>query len=114
MLRPFDPLGIGPIRAHLHEAIYQQGPFIIRGPYRWVRHPLYACILLMFWANPELTSDQLLFNILWSGWIIVATFLEERDLTREFGDVYLQYKKTVPMLVPWKLPHPMSDKEGTV
>ena len=105
MLKPFDPLGIGPIRAHLREAIYKQGPFIIRGPYRWVRHPLYACVLLMFWANPELTTDQLLFNVLWSAWIIIATYLEERDLTREFGDVYLQYKKTVPMLVPWKLPY---------
>jgi protein-S-isoprenylcysteine O-methyltransferase Ste14 len=107
MLRPFDPLGIGPIRAHLREIIYKQGLFIIRGPYRWVRHPLYACILVMFWANPDLTTDQFLFNVLWSGWIVVATFLEERDLTREFGDVYLQYKKTVPMLVPWKLHNPI-------
>jgi methanethiol S-methyltransferase len=114
MLRPFDPLGIGPIRAHLREIIYKQGLFIIRGPYRWVRHPLYACILVMFWANSDLTTDQFLFNVLWSGWIVVATFLEERDLTREFGDVYLQYKKTVPMLVPWKLPHPIINKKGDV
>jgi protein-S-isoprenylcysteine O-methyltransferase Ste14 len=105
-LRPFDPLGVGPIRAHLREAIYRQGPFIIRGPYRWVRHPLYACVLIMFWANPDLTADQLLFNVLWSGWVIVATVLEERDLTREFGDMYREYKKTVPMLLPWKIPHP--------
>jgi protein-S-isoprenylcysteine O-methyltransferase Ste14 len=109
-LRPFDPLGIGPIRAHLRDIIYKPGPFIIRGPYRWVRHPLYACILVMFWANPNLTTDQLLFNVLWSGWIIIATFLEERDLSREFGDVYLEYKKTVPMLIPWKIPHPTINK----
>jgi protein-S-isoprenylcysteine O-methyltransferase Ste14 len=109
-LRPFDPLGIGPIRAHLREIIYKPGPFIIRGPYRWVRHPLYACILVMFWANPNLTTDQLLFKVLWSGWIIIATFLEERDLSREFGDVYLEYKKTVPMLIPWIIPHPTINK----
>jgi protein-S-isoprenylcysteine O-methyltransferase Ste14 len=107
MLRPFDPLGIGPIRAHLREMKYQQGPFIIHGPYRWVRHPLYACILVMFWANPDMTTDQLLFNVMWSGWIIVATFLEERDLIREFGDVYKQYQKSVPMLIPWKSPYPI-------
>ncbi len=103
-LRPFDPLGIGPIRAHLRELQYKPGPFIIRGPYKWVRHPLYLAVLIMIWANPNLTADRLLFSLLWTGWMVVATILEERDLTREFGNVYLQYKKTVPMLIPWKIP----------
>jgi methanethiol S-methyltransferase len=105
-LRPFDPLGIGPIRAHLRELQYKPGQFIIRGPYRWVRHPLYLAVLIMIWANPNLTSDRLLFAILWTAWIVIATLLEEHDLTREFGDVYLQYKSSVPMLIPWKAPRP--------
>jgi protein-S-isoprenylcysteine O-methyltransferase Ste14 len=105
-LRPFDPLGLGPIRAHLRGVKYQPGPIIIRGPYRWMRHPLYAAVLLMFWANPDVTTDRLLFNVLWTVWICAATVLEERDLTSEFGAAYIQYKKTVPMLIPWKLPQP--------
>jgi hypothetical protein len=103
-LRSFDPLGIGPIRAHVREIEYRPGPFVVRGPYRWVRHPLYSCILVLFWANPDVTADRLLFNLLWTGWICFGTFLEERDLTREFGDTYLQYQKAVPMLVPWRGP----------
>lgn len=105
-LRPFDPLGVGPIRAHLRGMQYQSGPIVIRGPYRWMRHPLYAAVLLMFWANPDVTTDRLLFNVLWTVWICVATLLEERDLTAEFGEAYVQYKNSVPMLIPWKLPHP--------
>lgn len=105
-LRPFDPLGIGPIKAHLRDVKYQHGPIVIRGAYRWMRHPLYAAVLIMFWANPDVTADRLLFNVLWTVWICVATLLEERDLSDEFGDAYLQYKKTVPMLIPWKIPHP--------
>jgi protein-S-isoprenylcysteine O-methyltransferase Ste14 len=105
-LRPFDPLGIGPIRAHLRDKKYQPGPIIIRGPYKWMRHPLYSAVLLMFWANPDVTTDRLLFNVLWTAWICVATLLEERDLTVEFGDPYVQYKKTVPMLIPWRIPRP--------
>lgn len=105
-LRPFDPLGIGPIRTHLREIKYKPGTFVIRGPYKWVRHPLYLGVLLMFWANPNLTADRLLFSSLWTGWILIATLLEERDLIRDFGDVYLQYQKTVPMLIPWKIPRP--------
>ncbi len=109
-LRPFDPLGIGPIRAHLREMKYRSGPIVIRGPYRWMRHPLYAAVLLLFWSNPDVTSDRLLSNILWTVWIYIATLLEERDLTAEFGDDYLQYKKAVPMLIPWKIFRPWGSK----
>ena len=103
-LRTFDPLGIGPIRAHVRQLEYQPGPFVVRGPYRWVRHPLYSCVLVLFWANPDLTTDRLLSDVLWTAWIYVGTLLEERDLAREFGDAYMQYRKTVPMLVPWRAP----------
>jgi methanethiol S-methyltransferase len=50
------------------------------------------------------TADRLLFNVLWTGWIWIGAILEERDLVREFGDVYQRYQKAVPMLVPWRGP----------
>lgn len=103
-LRTFDPLGIGPIRAHLRQIIHQPSPFVVRGPYRWMRHPLYTCILVLFWANPDLTTDRALFNVLWTGWICIGAKLEERDLVCEFGDVYRRYQKHVPMLIPWRGP----------
>ncbi len=103
-LRTFDPLGIGPIKAHLRGVDHTPGPFVVRGPYRWMRHPLYFCVLVLFWANPDVTADRLLFNLLWTGWIYVGTLLEERDLRREFGEVYRRYQKTVPMLIPWRGP----------
>ncbi len=103
-LRTFDLLGIGPIRAHLREMDYEPAPFIVRGPYRWVRHPLYFCVLVLFWADPDVTADRLLFNILWTGWVYVGTLFEERDLKRTFGDAYSRYQKMVPMLIPWRGP----------
>ena len=75
-------------------------PFTVRGPYCWVRHPLYFFSLLMIWFSPVLTFDRLMFNILWTGWIIVGTILEERDLTVAFGDEYKEYQQKVPMLIP--------------
>ena len=77
-------------------------PLTVRGPYRWVRHPLYAFILLLIWACPDLAADRLLFNVLWTSWVVVGTVLEERDLAAEFGEDYLRYQRRVPMLVPWK------------
>jgi hypothetical protein len=105
-LRTFDPLGIGPLRARLRSVDFQPGPFVVRGPYRWVRHPLYSCILVLFWATPDVTADRLLFNVLWTGWIWVGALLEERGLAQEFGDAYRRYQKAVPMLIPWRGPAP--------
>ncbi len=98
----FDPLGLRPIWAHLRRRPSGSAPFVVRGPYRWVRHPLYSCILVLFWSNPDVTADRLLFDVLWTTWICVGAVLEERDLVADFGDVYRQYQHQVPMLVPWR------------
>jgi protein-S-isoprenylcysteine O-methyltransferase Ste14 len=99
----FDLFGRRAILAHLRGRPAQALPLTIRGPYRWVRHPLYASLLLLIWACPSVPADRLLFNVLWTVWIVVATLLEERDLAAEFGEAYQKYQRSVPMLVPWKL-----------
>jgi protein-S-isoprenylcysteine O-methyltransferase Ste14 len=100
-LGTFDPLGFRPILDHLHGRSTPPAPFTITGPYRWVRHPLYSFSLLMIWSCPDLTADRLMFNALWSVWIIVGTVLEERDLVSDLGETYRVYQRSVPMLVPW-------------
>jgi protein-S-isoprenylcysteine O-methyltransferase Ste14 len=37
-------------------------------------------------------------------WIILGSYLEEKDLVTEFGERYRHYQKTVPMLLPWRGP----------
>ncbi len=101
-LKPFDPYGRTPIRDYLHEKPHIPQKFSIHGPYLWVRHPLYFSVLLLVWSCPDLTLDRLIFNFLWTMWIIVGTFLEEKDLVSDFGDDYRKYQKRVPMLIPWK------------
>ena len=84
-----------------------------RGPYRWIRHPLYLCSLLMIWSNPNLTLDRLLFNLLFSIWVIVAIILEERGLVAAFGETYRNYQREVPILIPWRiLPDLLIDKSS--
>jgi protein-S-isoprenylcysteine O-methyltransferase Ste14 len=97
-----DIFGLGPIRAHLRGRPLPSAPFSVDGPFRWVRHPLYACILALLWIRPEMMADDLLLSILWSGWMVVGTLLEERDLVADFGDVFRRYQRQVPMLVPWR------------
>jgi hypothetical protein len=102
-LAHFDPIGGGPLLARLRGVPAPAIPFTIRGPYRWVRHPIYTFTLLMIWASPDVTADRLLFNVLWTIWMVVGARLEERDLAAEFGDGYTMYQRRVPMLVPSSL-----------
>ncbi|MFC1535520.1 methyltransferase family protein [Thermodesulfobacteriota bacterium] len=99
-LRSIDMFGLDPILKNLRSKPSPSSPFRILGPYRWVRHPLYLFMIVLFWSYPSLTADRLLFNILWTIWIVIGTILEERDLVDDFGDTYRDYQAIVPMLVP--------------
>lgn len=100
----FDPFGTLNIRRLIRRMPPQSLPLTVKGPYLWVRHPLYFFSLVMIWANPHFSHDGLLFRIMWTGWIIIATILEERDLVADFGNGYRDYQKQVPMLVPYRSP----------
>ena len=100
VLHAFDGFGLQAIRSHLRGNAQPEAAFTDHGPYRWVRHPQYCCVLVMIWAHPELTVDRLLFNLLWSSWIVAGAMLEERDLAASFGEQYRDYQSRVPMLIP--------------
>lgn len=102
-LDSFDALGVNAL-------IDQQGgssdnirQITARGPYRWSRHPIYLFAIIIIWACPVLTLDRLVFNVLWSIWIVIGAYLEDRDLHREFGEQYREYSRRVPMLIPYKI-----------
>lgn len=105
-LGSFDPFGLGPLISEGQTGPDQLQSLMVRGPYRWVRHPLYTCVLVLIWSCPDLTPDRLLFNILWTIWIIIGARLEERDLIDTFGQAYLDYQRQVPRLLPFGRAHP--------
>ncbi len=99
----FDPLGRRAIRAYLRGKCVRPTSLLIHGPYRHVRHPLYALMIVLLWSTPTITPDRVLLSVLWTGWIMVGAYLEERDLGVEFGAAYHEYQRAVPMWVPWRL-----------
>jgi protein-S-isoprenylcysteine O-methyltransferase Ste14 len=100
----FDTFGLVPIKVRLRGKQLRPPNFIVRGPYLWIRHPLYFFMIVLIWSAPDVSSDRLLFNVLWTLWIVFGSYLEERDLVAEFGQGYRDYQKTVPMLFPWRFP----------
>jgi protein-S-isoprenylcysteine O-methyltransferase Ste14 len=70
--------------------------------YKVVRHPLQLGLLIAFWVTPDMTIGRLLFAAAMSIYILIGLHFEERDLEKEFGRAYQQYRQTTPKLLPTK------------
>jgi len=85
---------------------------LIVGPYRFIRHPLMACLLAFLWAQPVMPPTLALLSGGLTVYIAVGVFFEERDLLRRFHPQYAAYRRRVPALVPWRRPATAADFEA--
>jgi protein-S-isoprenylcysteine O-methyltransferase Ste14 len=68
--------------------------------YKYVRHPLYFCWFIAFWATPRMTVGHLVFAVATTAYMLIAIRFEERDLLNTFGKTYEEYQQRVPMFLP--------------
>jgi protein-S-isoprenylcysteine O-methyltransferase Ste14 len=73
--------------------------FKTRGPYGWVRHPIYSGWFLMVFAVSPMTMTRLVFAVVSCAYLIVAIPFEERSLRATASDRYEGYMRQVP----WRL-----------
>lgn len=78
----------------------ENGKLVIKGLYKYMRHPLYTFGLLFIWLTPVMTVNMLVLYISATIYIVIGAYFEERKLCREFGDAYAEYQSSTPMLVP--------------
>lgn len=86
-----------------HVRIYNDQQLITNGPYRIVRHPLYASIIWMFYGaaiaylNPLAAVETTLVFI---PAMVYRSNLEEQALHETFGDQYSNYRKNTGRFFP--------------
>ncbi len=80
----------------------KEAGLVTMGVYGFVRHPLYLGGMLILWSNPYMRLLDFTVALLFSLYLVLGAILEERKLVEEFGQGYLEYKKSVSMFLPWK------------
>ena len=83
----------------------EENKLVTHGPFNYVRHPLYAALLLTVPPLLVIWFSDLLFIIPWVIILIVSHYvvlLEERELMQVFGAEYADYRRFVPALLPYK------------
>ncbi|MBF0186465.1 MAG: hypothetical protein HQL50_00910 [Magnetococcales bacterium] len=91
--------GFAALRAASSGENLPEEPFQIAWPHRFVRHPVYACGLLVIWVRP-LDTAALILNLCATTYLIIGMRLEEGRLLTAYGEPYMRYRKQVPALIP--------------
>lgn len=100
MINHSDLLGLRQVYLYQQGREYADSEFKTPALYRLVRHPIMLGFMIAFWAAPRMTAGHLLFAAVMTAYILVGIRLEERDLTKLYGDRYRGYRKRVRMLLP--------------
>lgn len=69
--------------------------------YRIVRHPIQTGILMGIWSTAHMSMTQFMLSICLTLYIFIGLHYEEKSLEAHFGDIYLDYKKRVPGIIPF-------------
>lgn len=87
---------------HVFPDVHPRAQLTTRGPYRWIRHPMYTAVVLVaavWWFNDISWWRSLIYLGLVGG-LVVKLQYEERLLCEHF-EAYAAYMQTTKRLIPF-------------
>jgi len=98
-------LGITQIKRYL-SGTYNPGDIdeyhqlVVNGPFKISRHPIYFFSIIILGFRPTMDFFYLIFFICMLVYFYIGSVYEEKSLQKRYGDLYSEYKKNVPRLIP--------------
>jgi protein-S-isoprenylcysteine O-methyltransferase Ste14 len=65
--------------------------------YHYSQYPMMAGLLMVFWATLEMTAIGFVLGLLLTLYILLGIRFKERRLTREFEEIYKNYRNKTGM-----------------
>ena len=101
VINHFDLFGLRQVWFYLRNQKYSSVEFQMKSLYKYIRHPLVLGIIVGSWVTPRMTMGHLLLAVTFTAYILVGIQFEEHDLVHFFGENYTNYRRRVPMLIPF-------------
>lgn len=95
----WDIFGLRQVWLAANNVEYTEVEFVERWMYKYSRHPMMLGVLIGLWFVPLMSSTQFMMAAAMSAYIVVGLYFEERDLIRQWGNQYSEYKKQVGSLL---------------
>jgi len=72
---------------------------VVHGVYGWVRHPMLAAGL-MFLLTSGPSQNNIVYTLMYTTYMLIGGYYEEKRLLRVFGDEYRVYQRAVGAFFP--------------
>ena len=93
---------MGKKNMNIAPAVREGAQLVIKGPYRLIRHPMYASVLLTIWAViiDQFTLLRLIVGLILSADLMIKMLYEEGILKRHFSE-YPAYMARTKRIIPF-------------
>ena len=100
-------IGISQIKRYFkdeynEDELDEHSELIIKGPFKYMRHPIYFFSILFLGFRPSMDLFYLTLFICITIYFVAGSIFEEKKLISKFGVTYIQYQKEVPRILPFK------------